>query len=611
MAVDLKSLFQSFKTKIGEKLNALNTRIDNLPQAGGISDDANQALTQGSDNLPFYEEMTDAEIKAAYERNANTNAFTDSLKTTVENFTGNLTSKADLDPATGKVVLSQIPRYSITEVISASEPTLAGFVANVNNYSFDIGDVIVIENTGVLTHYFYNGEDRSLETSYSEVNPATLSTVEWASVSGKPLPITNLSGTNTGDQDLSGLETIVNVDSKDAATLQAAKDYADANSATVTAQAITDALGHEVADAANLLTPVPLNAVFTDTVYTHPATHPPSIIAQDANNRFVTDAEKETWNNGTGGAAVVNRPIKYISASTPYTLVPTDFTDDKLVFTADAGETIQVVLDAGVTPANGELMLISGGNNFLVPTAGAGAGSPTYSIAITTPTEGQEFTEGDSIALTSTITETPAAGSVEFIFPENTNPTTTGLNAWIGGLVLSADKVSWNGNFESNLDDVAYTQAEKTKLAGIATGATANDTDANLKNRANHTGTQLASTISDFNTAVVNAGLKEHQINGTRITASITGTYAIDWNAGSQFILTPTGAVTLSDANLPVAPNTKVISGRFAASANTVEFPATWKAKASNDPLSATLDTHFTAETFPTYVLYTLENIPA
>lgn len=30
--------------------------------------------------------------------------------------------------------------------------------------------------------------------------------------------------------------------------------------------------------------------------YTHPTTHPPSIIAQDANNRFVTDAEKTTWN---------------------------------------------------------------------------------------------------------------------------------------------------------------------------------------------------------------------------------------------------------------------------------------------------------------------------
>jgi len=30
--------------------------------------------------------------------------------------------------------------------------------------------------------------------------------------------------------------------------------------------------------------------------YTHPATHPPSIIEQDSTNRFVTDAEKTTWN---------------------------------------------------------------------------------------------------------------------------------------------------------------------------------------------------------------------------------------------------------------------------------------------------------------------------
>ncbi|WP_309087236.1 tail fiber protein [Domibacillus sp.] len=30
--------------------------------------------------------------------------------------------------------------------------------------------------------------------------------------------------------------------------------------------------------------------------YTHPATHPPSIIAQDASNRFVTDGEKTAWN---------------------------------------------------------------------------------------------------------------------------------------------------------------------------------------------------------------------------------------------------------------------------------------------------------------------------
>ena len=48
-------------------------------------------------------------------------------------------------------------------------------------------------------------------------------------------------------------------------------------------------------DDSQVLTNVPINAVFTDTVYTHPASHPPSIITQDSSNRFVTDAEKSTW----------------------------------------------------------------------------------------------------------------------------------------------------------------------------------------------------------------------------------------------------------------------------------------------------------------------------
>ena len=38
--------------------------------------------------------------------------------------------------------------------------------------------------------------------------------------------------------------------------------------------------------------------------YTHPATHPPSIIVQDANNRFVTDAEKSTWNSKASATVV-------------------------------------------------------------------------------------------------------------------------------------------------------------------------------------------------------------------------------------------------------------------------------------------------------------------
>ncbi|MDO4313788.1 MAG: hypothetical protein Q4C52_11965 [Eubacteriales bacterium] len=41
---------------------------------------------------------------------------------------------------------------------------------------------------------------------------------------------------------------------------------------------------------------VPADAKFTDTIYNHPDTHPASMITEDANHRFATDVEKESWN---------------------------------------------------------------------------------------------------------------------------------------------------------------------------------------------------------------------------------------------------------------------------------------------------------------------------
>ncbi len=69
------------------------------------------------------------------------------------------------------------------------------------------------------------------------------------------------------------------------------------------------------------------------------------------------------------------------------------------------------------------------------------------------------------------------------------------VNTQTGAVVLTQD------NIADGTTAKQFTATEKTKLSGVASGATANDTDANLKNRANHTGTQTASTISDFSTA--------------------------------------------------------------------------------------------------------------
>lgn len=51
------------------------------------------------------------------------------------------------------------------------------------------------------------------------------------------------------------------------------------------------------------------------------------------------------------------------------------------------------------------------------------------------------------------------------------------------------------------------TSAERTKLEGIATGATANSSDSALRDRSTHTGTQLSSTITDFASTVLSAVL--------------------------------------------------------------------------------------------------------
>ena len=103
------------------------------------------------------------------------------------------------------------------------------------------------------------------------------------------------------------------------------------------------------------------------------------------------------------------------------------------------------------------------------------------------------------------------------------------VNGATGVVVLDQDDV---------LDGTTYKQysaTEKTKLAGVASGATANDTDSNLKNRSNHTGTQTASTISDF-------------------ASTVRATTGSDTQAGSLELATDAEAVTGTDTARATTP---------------------------------------------------------
>ncbi len=104
-----------------------------------------------------------------------------------------------------------------------------------------------------------------------------------------------------------------------------------------------------------------------------------------------------------------------------------------------------------------------------------------------------------------------------------------------------------------------FTTTDKNKLDGISAGATVNDTDANLRDRSTHTGTQTASTISDFNSSV-----------DGRITAQ----------KGAANGIAPLGSDSkISTSYLPAA----VLGG--------VNYQGTWNASTNNPTLTSGVGT--------------------
>lgn len=99
----------------------------------------------------------------------------------------------------------------------------------------------------------------------------------------------------------------------------------------------------------------------------------------------------------------------------------------------------------------------------------------------------------------------------------------------------------------------AYLATERTKLSGIAAGATANSTDAQLRDRSTHTGTQTVSTLSDFTSSLnaALAALKDEILGG----------------AGAAFD-------TLGELQALIADNQDLIAALETAAANRVRFDA-------------------------------------
>lgn len=138
----------------------------------------------------------------------------------------------------------------------------------------------------------------------------------------------------------------------------------------------------------------------------------------------------------------------------------------------------------------------------------------------------------------------------------------------------------------------AYTSTEKTKLSGIATAATANDTDANLKNRSNHTGTQGSGTVTGL-AAVATSGDYNDLSNKptipsvTRTTSTISPSLVGTGATGTQVSSTKDSSVrfnvSTSTTSTIGGPSTSLIALKKCATNNATEGSWTTVATLEND----------------------------
>lgn len=220
----------------------------------------------------------------------------------------------------------------------------------------------------------------------------------------------------------------------------------------------------------------------------------------------------------------------------------------------------------------------------------------------------------------NTLTSTSTIEALSAAQGKSLKDTADTLATTVGGKV---DKVTGKG-----LSTNDYTTAEQAKLSGIATGATANATDAQLRDRSTHTGSQAQSTITGLaasladllpKTSLVVTPTVLHPENFAATTAiGTSGTYTVD--ASSEFNATYAGwkcfdnndttdwatlTVTSNFWVRMVFPAARIVTSVILRGRNSgLERPTDWRIEGSNDGttwtslLASTTPLGNTAQTF-------------
>jgi hypothetical protein len=130
------------------------------------------------------------------------------------------------------------------------------------------------------------------------------------------------------------------------------------------------------------------------------------------------------------------------------------------------------------------------------------------------------WTEQTSVSAWADITGKPTTFTPDL----NGTQTFVGDDASTG--TINGGQTSFTAHVFANgtIQTTAFTSTLKTKLDGIATGATANATDAQLRDRSTHTGTQAAGTITGLGgAATLNVGTSSGTVaagNDSRLSDS-------------------------------------------------------------------------------------------
>ena len=236
--------------------------------------------------------------------------------------------------------------------------------------------------------------------------------------------------------------------------------------------------------------------------YVHPETHQASIISQDSNNRFVTDAEKAAWSakQPAGNYATLDELGKVPSTQLP------SYVDDVLEFvnlaefpTAGESAKIYVALDTNKTYR-------WSGSTYVYITSGAVDSVAGKNGVVTLADMGL-----DSIDNTSDLDKpvsTAQATAIATAKSEAATDATTKANAAQDNAIAASAPVSHVGSTGTSHGVATTTDAgfmaavDKGKLDGIQSGATFNSTDAQLRDRSTHTGTQAINTVDGLQIAL-------------------------------------------------------------------------------------------------------------